>query len=106
MVFITQKKSTPSFTKVEAMIIQGQVGDLTFVWPKRKFDINNVVTYLESIDIDEAWFIHAHEVFHSLGFVKLCALGSIIKNKNRWKKNDHLAYINDVMSNIGSRTFQ
>jgi hypothetical protein len=81
----------------------GQAGNATFVGPKGNIEVVMGVTYLGNNPVIEGFHPHVHELFHSLGFVQLCAPGALNEPNSRWGKNDHLGYNNDVMSEGGGK---
>ena len=81
----------------------GQVGDAILETPTGKVEVLGGVTYLGSeMGTRDAMNPHLHELFHALGFVQLCAPSAVIEKDSRWGKNDHLNFINDIMSDRDS----
>ena len=79
----------------------GQVGDAELYTSNGMVEIAGGVTYLGGGTTSEAWVPHLHELFHALGFVQLCAPGSIDDPGSNWGKNDHLSFGGDLMSDRG-----
>ena len=75
----------------------GQIGGIMYFGEKGQVEITMGVTYLGANPLNEGFHPHVHELIHALGFVQLCAPGAIVKD-NRWGKNDHLGYGDDLMS--------
>ena len=83
----------------------GQVGDAYFYGPNKMIEVAMGVTFMGGGPVQEAWVPYLHEQIHALGFVQLCAPGSIIEKNSRWGKNDHLNYSEDIMSDRGGDNY-
>ena len=82
----------------------GQVGDAELYTSSGMVEINGGVTYLGYRTTSDAWVPHLHELFHTLGFVQLCAPGAKNDPGSKWRKMDHLKFEGDIMSDRGGDT--
>ena len=107
--FYKPKKLYSIFYQDEYNYEWGQAGNAMLNSPSGDIEVVMGVTYLgrPGADVMDGFHPNEHELFHSLGFVQLCAPGAVIERNSPWGKNDHLGkqspgYKNDVMSDGGA----